>query len=97
MDTDTAIKIIKDHNLWRRGKHDTMTDVTILGLAIDEIIRFYEAPKRNEEIISHAKQALGLFSSMVSGGEEHSKTSRDIFYTTMTELDELENRLHNAK
>lgn len=42
MQIEEAIIILKRHNRWRRGAEIEMTDPTILGIAIDTIIRHYE-------------------------------------------------------
>jgi len=43
-----AIKILKDHNEWRRGPYDLdikMVDPTALGIAIDLIVKHLESEK----------------------------------------------------
>jgi len=37
-----AIKILKKHNKWRRGKGNTQTNPTKLGIAIDTITKHYK-------------------------------------------------------
>jgi hypothetical protein len=43
MEIKKAIKILKNHNKWRRGD-DTinMTDPTLLGIALDTVIEFVD-------------------------------------------------------
>lgn len=37
-----SIKIVRDHNKWRRGKIMPMVDVKTLGIAIDEVCNMAE-------------------------------------------------------
>lgn len=38
MDDATAIEILKNHNIWRRGASETPTHPRILGQALDYVI-----------------------------------------------------------
>tara|TARA_R110002051_G_scaffold289389_1_gene352398 strand:+ start:685 stop:834 length:150 start_codon:yes stop_codon:yes gene_type:complete len=38
-----AIKILKEHNSWRRGDDSEMISTKILGIAIDLIVSKYES------------------------------------------------------
>ena len=40
-----AIKILKEHNEWRRGDDSEMINPTTLGIAIDLIVKHLEAEK----------------------------------------------------
>lgn len=43
MTLSEAIKILKEHNEWRRGDDSEMVNPTTLGIAIDLIIQHCEA------------------------------------------------------
>ncbi len=47
-----AIKILKEHNIWRRGDGERMTDPKSLGQAIDTIVAEYEKVKVTDEEIT---------------------------------------------
>jgi len=43
MKLEEAIKILKEHNIWRRGAEDVkMTNPKELGIAIDTVVSNYE-------------------------------------------------------
>jgi hypothetical protein len=51
MNIEDAIKILEDHNEWRRGKGThSMTNPTELGIAIDTIIRHFKKSKIDKKI-----------------------------------------------
>ena len=42
MTIDEAIKILKEHNIWRRGAEMEPTNPKLLGIAIDTILKHFE-------------------------------------------------------
>lgn len=48
MNIKEAIEILKRHNKWRRGAEIPMENPTIIGIAIDTVINYYE---NNSELI----------------------------------------------
>ena len=42
MELREAIKILKDHNMWRRYDNTTMQNPSLIGEAIDTVVREYE-------------------------------------------------------
>ena len=42
MDAQEAIRLIEHHNKWRRGADIPMVNPTVLGEAIDEIVKKYK-------------------------------------------------------
>jgi hypothetical protein len=37
-----AVKVLKEHNKWRRGDTDNQTEPYILGAAIDTIVLYFD-------------------------------------------------------
>lgn len=56
MNIQEAVKILKEHNVWRRGNTDgPMASPTIIGIAIDTITQFHESPTPSAEEITVRK------------------------------------------
>lgn len=46
MKLQSAIQILKRHNEWRRGAEIDQEDPRLIGVAIDTVVKYLEAPQR---------------------------------------------------
>ena len=46
MKLQSAIQILKRHNEWRRGAEIDQADPKLIGMAIDTVVNYLEAPQR---------------------------------------------------